>query len=104
MSQINPVHALQTYLSSILILSSHLRLDVASGRSLLDFPIKVLYASLLSSIRATRPKYLPQHPILEQFQPPFFHLLRESYKIHICTLWTDTVFPNVTAGGSMHTQ
>ena len=94
-----------------LILSSHLRLAHPSGLFISDFPTKILYAPLLSPIRATcsthlilldlitrtiygeqyrssgssicsflhsacnliplRPKYSPQHPILNHPEPTF---------------------------------
>ena len=47
-----------TSLRSILILSSHLRLGFASGLVPSDLPAKILYASLLSPIRATCSAYL----------------------------------------------
>ena len=44
--------------SSILVLSSHLRLGLPSGLFLSGFPTKALYTSLLSSIRTTCPAHL----------------------------------------------
>jgi hypothetical protein len=38
LSQIDPIHTIPSYLSSILILSTHLRLGLLSGSFLLDFP------------------------------------------------------------------
>jgi len=43
---------------SILILSSHLRLDLPKGLFLLGLPVKILKALLPSSILATCPAYL----------------------------------------------
>jgi hypothetical protein len=53
-SQLNPVHALPhpTSWRSILILSSHLRLGLPSGRLPSDLPTKILYAPLFSPTRA----------------------------------------------------
>ena len=53
-SQINPVQVPHpTSWSSILILSSHLRLGLSNGLFPSDFPTKTLYTPLLSPIRAT---------------------------------------------------
>ena len=58
MSQICPVQAsLPTSWKSILILSSHLRLDLPSGLFPSGFSTKTLYAPLLSPIRATCPAH-----------------------------------------------
>ena len=51
-----PLHP--TSWRSILILSSHLRLDIPSGLFPSSFPTKTLYTPLLSPIRATCPTYL----------------------------------------------
>jgi len=49
LSPINPIHAPQpTSRRSILILSSHLRLNLPSGLLLSDFPTKALYTPLFS--------------------------------------------------------
>ena len=41
----------------LLILSSHLRIDIPSGMFLSGLPKKTLYAPLLSPINATRPEH-----------------------------------------------
>jgi hypothetical protein len=51
MSHINPVHTTQSYLRSILILSTHLRLPIGLFPS--GFPTNILYAFLFSPLRAT---------------------------------------------------
>jgi len=59
LSQINPVHASHpTTWRYILILSSHLCLDLPSGFFSSRFPTKTLYTPLLSPIRATCPAHL----------------------------------------------
>jgi hypothetical protein len=58
LSQINPVHITPTYLRSILILSSHLRLGLPSGIFPSGFPTKIPYAFLFCLIRATCPAHL----------------------------------------------
>jgi len=63
LSQMNSVHITPPCFSSILILSSHLRLDLTSGLFPSGFPTKNLYAFLICLIRATCPAY----PILLDF-------------------------------------
>ena len=59
LSQLDPVHIQHpTSWSSILILSSHLRLGLPSGFFPSGFPTKTLYTPLLAPIRATRPAHL----------------------------------------------
>jgi hypothetical protein len=51
-SQINPIQTIRTYLRSILILSTHLRLGLPSGLFPSAFPSNILYAFLFAPIRA----------------------------------------------------
>jgi hypothetical protein len=56
LNQLNPVHNPHpTTWRYILILSSHLRLGLPTGRLPSGFPTKILYAPLFSSIRANAP-------------------------------------------------
>jgi hypothetical protein len=56
--QMNPTHIITHCLRSIIILFSQLRMDVLSGLFLSDFPAKVVYACLTSSMRVK----FPAHP------------------------------------------
>ena len=59
LSQIHPFHAAQpNSCRSILILSSHLYLDLPNDLFPSIFPTKILYAPLLSPMRATCPGHL----------------------------------------------
>jgi len=59
MSQTNPVHNFHRIsLRLILLLSSHLRLGLPSGLLPSDFATKVLYAFLISALRAKCPANL----------------------------------------------
>jgi hypothetical protein len=58
LTQINPIHTFPSYLRSILILSTYLRLGLPSGLFPSGFPTNILYAFLLSRIRATFPAHL----------------------------------------------
>jgi hypothetical protein len=53
LSQIDPVHTIPSYLKSILILPTHIRLGLPSGLFLSGFPTNIPYAFLVSPIRAT---------------------------------------------------
>jgi hypothetical protein len=55
----DPVHTIPSYLSKIyFILSTHLRLGLPSGLFPFGFPTNILYAFLVSPIRATCPAHL----------------------------------------------
>jgi hypothetical protein len=65
MSQIDLVHTTHPIsLSSILILSTTLRLGFPSGHFLSGFPTNILYAFLFSFIRATYPGHLILHDFI----------------------------------------
>jgi hypothetical protein len=57
LSQIIPVLATPSYLSSILILSTHLRLGLPSALFPSGFPTNILHAFLFHLIHATRPAH-----------------------------------------------
>jgi hypothetical protein len=56
--QSNPIHTIPSYLRSILILFTHLRLGLPCDLFPYGFPTNILYAVLLAQIRATCPAYL----------------------------------------------
>jgi hypothetical protein len=62
-SQINPVHTTPFHLRSILLLSTHLCLDLPSSLFLSGFLTNILYAFFFFLIRAT----CPAHPISPSF-------------------------------------
>jgi hypothetical protein len=58
LSHINPIHTIPSYLRSILVLFTHLLLGLPSGLVPSGFLTYILYAFLLSHIRATFPSHL----------------------------------------------
>jgi hypothetical protein len=89
LSQINPVHTIPSYLRSILILSTHLRLGLPSGLFPSASPTNILYG-FFSPIRST----CHAHLIL-------LHLiiLCEEYNLwssSLCSFLQSPVFPNTT--------
>ena len=81
LGQLSPVHMSHSISwRSILILSTHLRLDLPNGLFPSGFPTKTLYAPLSSPIRAT----WPSHLILLDFITRT--LLGEEYKSFISSL------------------
>jgi hypothetical protein len=54
----SPYHPILSLLRSILILSTHLRLDLSSGLFHSGFPTNILHTFLVSPIRATCPAHL----------------------------------------------
>jgi hypothetical protein len=59
LSHINLIHTIRSYLRSILILSTHLRLSLPSGLFPSGFTTTILYAFLFSPIHTTCPR--PSH-------------------------------------------
>jgi hypothetical protein len=58
LSQIDPIHTIPSYLRSILILSTHLRLGLPSNLFPSGFRTDILYVLFFSHIRATCPAHL----------------------------------------------
>lgn len=58
LSQINPEDILTAYRISILILTTHLRLEVRNGLLPFSLPTKILYAFLMHPMRATNDAHL----------------------------------------------
>jgi hypothetical protein len=100
---LNPVHTTPSYLSSILILSTHLRLGLASALFPFGFPTNILYELLFHLSHATCPahriildwiilivlgeKYtLWRSSLCSLFQPPITSSLFGK-EAHICN-WT----------------
>jgi hypothetical protein len=76
LSHINPIHTIPSYKPKIiLILSTHLRLDLRSDLFPSGFPTNILYAFIFYLIRATCPSQLILHYLI------ILIILGEEYKL-----------------------
>jgi hypothetical protein len=96
LSQINAVHTTPSYLRSISVLSSQLRLGLPRGLLPSGFPTKTRYALLFSLMHATHPVHLLlnfiylylvkggnyEAPLIMQFSPASYHFISLRSKFH----------------------
>jgi hypothetical protein len=92
LSPINPVYTTQSYLRSILILSTHLHLGLPSGLFPSGFPTNILYAFLFSphSCYMPRPSYPPW------LDHSNYRKIRLLVQCHPCPNWPPVLPLNLT--------
>ena len=82
----NSIPRNETYLRSILTLSSHLRLGLLSSLFPVYLPVKIFEVLLLSSILAIRPTHLNPPDLIT------LNILGERYKLQSSSFWSLVTF------------
>jgi hypothetical protein len=87
LNQITPVHTTPSYIRSVLVLSSHLRLDLLTGLLPFGFNTNILRAFLFAPIRATCPGHLTL------FDFVILIIVGEEHKLWSCSICSFLLFP-----------